>query len=191
MHVVPLAFTVDDPSQLISDTYDILKKYSKHFNEHIGINFKKPYAISRKDELAYGCGSLSQYSEVNLVERDFNTLTEQLADMYIAHTVIPAIERFTVSMYGIAIGRARLMVLRPKSCLTWHVDREKALRFHIPIITNSSCMFIHQESTKHPVVGQMKEIGRLYSFNSSVYHTAINASREDRVHLVLSGYSDD
>jgi hypothetical protein len=184
--IVPLSLSVDG-EQFIRDYKHICRTYPNHFDTYTGINLKKPRRISDEEGLTYGCGSLSDYP--GLKESDYDTPTNQLKHTYVSN-IIQAIEDYTSVYHGAKIGRARIMVLRGKSCLTWHVDKEDANRFHIPIITNDGCMFVHETPTGR-VVSQMSDVGRLYSFNSSIPHTAVNASREDRVHLVLSGYYED
>lgn len=181
--IVPLTLSVDS-DQLIKDVNHIKRTYPHHFDTHTGINLKKPCSILSDEGLTYGCGSLSDYP--GLKESDFDTLTGELKHLYVSN-IIQAIEDYTKVHFNTKIGRARIMILRGKSCLTWHTDKEDARRFHVPIITNDGCMFVHETPTQR-VVSQMLDVGRLYSFNSSIPHTAINASRDDRVHLVLSGY---
>ena len=73
--------------------------------------------------------------------------------------------------------RVRLMKLKRKTCYTYHRDQGK--RFHIPIITNENCFFIvDEELIRYPADGNY------YIVNTSKKHTAINASREDRIHLI-------
>jgi len=73
--------------------------------------------------------------------------------------------------------RVRLMNLKRKTCYTYHRDQGK--RFHIPIITNENCFFIvDEELIRYPADGNY------YIVNTSKKHTAINASREDRIHLI-------
>lgn len=181
--IIPLSLSVDG-DQLMADVNHIKRTYPNHFDRYTGINLKKPRSILSDEGLTYGCGSLSDYP--GLKESDYDTPTNELKHLYVSN-IIQSIELYTKAHFGTSIGRARIMILRGKSCLTWHVDKEDANRYHIPIITNDGCMFIH-ETPSGRVVSQMSDVGRLYSFNSSIPHTAINASRYDRVHLVLSGY---
>jgi len=55
---------------------------------------------------------------------------------------------------------------------------------HIPLITNDNCFFINNE-----VISRMDAVGHMYTFDSTVKHTAVNASRESRTHLVASVYN--
>lgn len=73
--------------------------------------------------------------------------------------------------------RVRLMNLKSKTCYTYHKDQCK--RFHIPIITNENCFFIVEEKIiRYPADGNYCIV------DTDKKHTAINASREDRIHLI-------
>ena len=73
--------------------------------------------------------------------------------------------------------RVRLMNLKSKTCYTYHKDQCK--RFHIPIITNENCFFVVEEKIiRYPADGNYCIV------DTDKKHTAINASREDRIHLI-------
>ena len=69
------------------------------------------------------------------------------------------------------------MNLKPKRCYTYHYDLTK--RFHIPIKTNDKCFFIVDKE-----VIQFPADGNHYILDTTKNHTAINASKEDRIHLI-------
>lgn len=73
--------------------------------------------------------------------------------------------------------RVRLMNLKSKTCYTYHEDYEK--RFHIPISTNENCFFIIDDKLK-----RYPADGNWYIIDTTKKHTAVNASRKDRIHLV-------
>ena len=73
--------------------------------------------------------------------------------------------------------RTRVIKMKPKTCYTYHKDYTK--RIHIPIITNEKCMFIiDDEVVRFPADGDY------YLVDTTKMHTAINASFEDRIHIV-------
>ena len=76
------------------------------------------------------------------------------------------------------LGRVRLMKSLPKTCLSWHFDNSK--RLHYPIITNDGCFMIIEDETLH------LESNNWYLTNTTVKHTALNASYSPRVHLVAT-----
>lgn len=76
------------------------------------------------------------------------------------------------------IVRGRFMLMNHKTCLTYHKDPTK--RIHVPIYTNDNCMMIIKDK-----VYRMK-FGATYLVDTTVKHTALNASKDPRVHLVFS-----
>jgi len=73
--------------------------------------------------------------------------------------------------------RTRVMRMKPKTCYTYHRDRTK--RMHIPLVTNEKCMFIIDD-----IVYRYPANGKSYLIDTTLRHTAINASFEDRIHIV-------
>ena len=73
--------------------------------------------------------------------------------------------------------RVRIMRLKSKTCYSYHQDWDK--RFHLPIITNDKCFFIIDD-----VVSRYPADGNFYIIDTTKTHTAVNASWEDRIHLI-------
>ena len=73
--------------------------------------------------------------------------------------------------------RARVMNLKSKTCYTYHKDISK--RIHIPIETNKDCFIIINKEVKHYPAD-----GNYYVVDTTQYHTALNASMLDRIHIV-------
>ena len=179
INALPVIFNAE---RLVLETINILADHKQHFDQYSGINLVSPR--DHQDPLTFGCGSLYDYDRNKWIaqEKDFDTIIDQFANTYLTDT-INDVALYAKEKYNLEIGRSRLMMLRPKSCLTMHTDIGATMRFHIPIITNPDCMFIHNRQ-----VSTMPTVGQLYTFDSSVPHTALNASREHRVHLVIVGY---
>ena len=79
-------------------------------------------------------------------------------------------------------GRARLMRMPKKSCLSIHWDASP--RYHYAIVTNPACYLVFMEGD----IGHFRQVpadGYLYEMDARLTHTAINASREPRYHLVI------
>ena len=80
------------------------------------------------------------------------------------------------------LGRVRFMLIKPKTCLSWHIDHSD--RLHYPIKTQKGCFM--------NIDGEVKEMPRYewYLTKTTNEHTAVNASKEDRIHLVacILGY---
>lgn len=178
---LPLVFDID---RLVEQVNTIISGNERHFADRGAINIVRPSVVDDHRGLSYGCGSLYDYETSKWIARetDFDTVIKQFRQTYI-NSVIDQVAEYARDVDQLSIGRVRLMMLRPKSCLTMHTDHGATLRYHVPISTNEHCMFIHNTS-----VSKMPEAGQLYQFDSSVPHTAINASRIERVHLVMVGY---
>lgn len=73
--------------------------------------------------------------------------------------------------------RTRVIRLKPQRCYTYHIDY--TMRMHIPLVTNDKCMFIIDD-----VVHRFPADGRSYLIDTTLRHTAINASLEERIHIV-------
>jgi len=75
------------------------------------------------------------------------------------------------------VYRARVMRMKPKTCYTYHQDWTK--RLHIPLITNDSCFLIVDKE-----VMNLPADGSIYIIDTTKFHTAVNASLEERIHIV-------
>lgn len=75
------------------------------------------------------------------------------------------------------VFRARVMNMKPKTCYTYHKDLLK--RLHIPLITNENCFFIIEDE-----VSRYPADGRSYIIDTTKIHTFVNASKENRVHII-------
>ena len=73
--------------------------------------------------------------------------------------------------------RTRVMIMQPKTCYTYHLDLTK--RIHIPLITNDKCFFVIEDK-----VVRYPADGNYYVVDTTKMHTAVNASFEERIHIV-------
>lgn len=146
---------------------------------------------SEKDNYLYGAGSLfydwsngeeiyddkghmvhvPAKRETPLKETDFTII----CDIF-KNTVFEDAYNSLTKMYN--VGRVRLMKSPPKTCLSWHVDDTK--RIHFPIKTQEGCFMVIEEEIKHLPQHTW------WLTNTLVKHTAMNASLEDRIHLVAT-----
>jgi len=75
------------------------------------------------------------------------------------------------------VGRVRLMKNNPGTCMSWHYDPTS--RIHYPLKTQIGCkMIIEDEVMELPK-------HEWWWTDTSKYHTALNGSRETRIHLVF------
>lgn len=104
-------------------------------------------------------------------EEDFNILCTVFRN-----TLFEKVYNALSSKYK--LGRVRLMKSNPKTCLSWHVDSSP--RIHFPIKTQDSCFMVIEEEVKH-----LPEKTWWWT-NTILPHTAFNASKEARIHLVAT-----
>ena len=82
------------------------------------------------------------------------------------------------------IGRVRILMKPPRSCLSWHRDPE--MRLHIPVITiKGNIMVIGSEAFHMPANGNG------YLTDNRQYHNFFNGSEIERVHLVATVLGSD
>jgi len=74
--------------------------------------------------------------------------------------------------------RTRLMWMNSFSCYSIHNDDSK--RIHIPLITNSNCLFIFPDIPKIVHL----PLGRVYTVDTTKMHSFCNFSNMPRLHLV-------
>jgi len=74
------------------------------------------------------------------------------------------------------IGRIRLMRSEPKTCLSWHKDDSS--RLHYPIKTQAGCFMVIDDEVYH-----IPENRWTMTLTENL-HTAFNASKHTRIHLV-------
>jgi hypothetical protein len=108
--------------------------------------------------------------DVILKEEDFSEVCDYLKGTYTEEVV-----NLLRSRYGIV--RGRYMMMNWKSCLTYHNDETP--RIHLPLITNDGCFMIIDEK-----VEKLRE-GITYHVDTTKMHTAINAGRHLRFHMVF------
>lgn len=109
------------------------------------------------------------HSKERFHERDFTVVCDQFKD-----TVFEEI--FEMLSKNYLLGRLKIFKSRPMTCLSWHTDFIP--RIHYPIKTQEGCFMVIDDEIKH------LEQDKWYMTNTEKYHTAFNASRENRIHLV-------
>lgn len=138
----------------------------------------------RKSESGWfdGVGSLYDAPSKSFINTtdDFSKPNEKLIGTYVEQ-VIHEVEDVAQGD-GVKIGRIRLMRLQPRTCYTLHKDPEE-FRYHIPLITSWKSFFAVDD-----IIYRMEKAGHLYKFKTSAFHTAVNASKIYRLHIVFDTY---
>ena len=113
---------------------------------------------------ADGSSGEGQLAKLDYKEEDFNVFAY---DIQYTNSVLSEL-----GMY-----RTRLMNMKPKTCYSYHWDPTK--RMHIPLLTNENNFFvIDDEISRYPADGSY------YLIDTTKKHTFVNASFENRLHIV-------
>jgi len=89
---------------------------------------------------------------------------------------------------GKRLATVSIHEIRPASCLPMHYDVHPwKCRMHIPVKSNPYFFFVCEanKNVGDYEIWKMPDIGKVYKFPCDIYHTAVNASVEGRVHLVF------
>lgn len=161
---------------------DIIKFNNISIKNNLQICINNPSKNS--NEIFYGAGSLNKDWEnskfINgknivknrdkiLKEEDFKYICNQFKN-----TSFEEIYEILKQKYN--IGRFRIMISKPNTCLSWHIDSTN--RIHFPIKTQEGCFMIIENEIK------FLEKCKWYITNTTKKHTAFNGSFEYRIHLV-------
>ena len=107
----------------------------------------------------------------DLSESDFTVVCTQFKG-----TIFETIHNLLSSKYQ--LGRLRLMRSDPKTSLSWHKDNSS--RLHYPIKTQSGCFMVIEDEVYH-IPAEQWTMAMTENF-----HTAFNASKHTRIHLVAA-----
>lgn len=134
-----------------------MEKYVPKFDNQISLQ-----TVPGNLDPSYGTGRLSslQHPESAFTEPMF-------PDMVYTNRVISDLK----------MSRTRIMRLKPYQCYSYHVDPTP--RMHIPLITNDNCFMVIED-----IVYRYPADGNFYLVDTTKKHTFVNASLEDRIHIV-------
>lgn len=167
--IFPTDYKVD-VERLKADTYKVLEEYP--INEHNQICLQN---TSENWDVYQGTGDsrLSHSPMYGYKEKDFTYFNPVFNG-----TVFEEIW----NTFPYKMGRMRLMKVPAKKCYWMHND-PGMVRYHFAIITNEDCFILYRNHNHIHIPAN----GVCYEMNTEEHHTAVNASREDRIHLVISG----
>lgn len=118
--------------------------------------------VKGQEDPYYGC---SHFRDLKHIEFEFR---EELW---------PEIPYTNSILKELKIHRTRLMRLLPHTCYSYHKDTSQ--RVHVPLITNENCFIIVDD-----ILNRYPADGSSYLINTTKMHTAVNASNEERWHIV-------
>lgn len=113
---------------------------------------------------ADGSSGEGQLAKLDYKEEDFNVFAY---DIPYTNSVLSEL-----GMY-----RTRLMNMKPKTCYSYHWDPTK--RMHIPLLTNENNFFVIDDK-----ISRYPADGSYYLIDTTKKHTFVNASFENRLHIV-------
>lgn len=151
------------------------------------ISVQRMEGIEGNKQLTHSCGSLIYDWDNYFPEKDYENSGPKARD------VIPKEEQFDITCDYLKgtyteevieqlkdeykVVRGRYMMLNMKTCLTYHYDETP--RLHIPLVTDDNCfMVIDDKVCRLPY-------GNTYHVDTTKKHTALNASKILRTHLVF------
>ena len=117
--------------------------------------------IKGETDYNYGTGRLDNLEHK---EKDFIV---PLFDMPYTNSIIK-----DLGMY-----RTRVMRMHSKTCYSYHQDPTQ--RIHIPLVTNDKCFMVIDDE-----IIRYSADGNYYIMDTTKMHTAVNASFEERIHIV-------
>jgi hypothetical protein len=156
-----------DIEQLQFETKKILDKYPVNEQNQICFQNTKP----NLNDVYEGTGDarLPYCPTYNKPEKDFIYFNNEFKD-----TIFYSIsQRFS--------GRMRLNVLPNKKCYRMHID-PNLIRYHFAIFTNDNCFILYKDKKHYHIPAN----GYCYKMDARIDHTALNAGKENRIHLVIS-----
>lgn len=152
LEILDFKVDIDKIIQEIESKIFTYEKFEDQINLQIVPGIRNPFYGSRKGD------------ELKHKEIDF---TEYFFDMPYTNSVLKKFD----------LVRCRVMYMKPKTCLSVHVDPTR--RLHIPLVSSDDCFFVINNK-----IYRMPNDGSVYLMNAKLPHTAVNASFAKRLHLV-------
>ena len=163
-----LDFNVDI-NRLRSDTKKVLTEYPVNDQNQICFQNTKPNLTDVYE--GTGDARLPYCPTYNKPEKDFIYFNNEFKDTI---------------FYDISLkfsGRMRLHVLSSKTCYWMHLD-PNIIRYHFAIFTNDNCFILYKNKNHYHIPAD----GHCYKMDARIDHTALNAGKENRIHLVISNF---
>jgi hypothetical protein len=147
--------TVDEPANTTLGVGSLLYDWDNRKIETDELGVTR-HVLAKRDKVIH------EFDFVNVCDQFKNTVFEEIYNAVAAKY---------------EIGRVRLMKSESKGCLSWHTDT--GYRLHYPLKTQEGCLMIIEDEVYHLPPGQW------CLTNATLPHTAMNSSKESRIHLVF------
>jgi hypothetical protein len=166
-----------DPRKLLAEYHNIVKRHA------IRESLRKDGSTLRSISLTHRPGASEPLYDGNNTQYDPATDTK----LFLESDFTEFNEAFRkTSFYEIycgvpfRVGRMRLNLLPPLTVFAMH--RDSAPRAHVALDTNKDCFLTSGDGQAHHVPAD----GNVYVFDTTLPHTALNASGVERIHLTMS-----
>jgi len=169
---------------LMPDYLTLLKSDKINWGNRNQINITS--VKGKEDDIHYGGGSLyydwdksywcDKENRLIVPPRDVMLRDEDFTELATPFRGTMFEDVYNTLCQQYVLGRTRLMLSQPKTCLSWHVDFTP--RLHYPIKTQEGCLMIIDDEMCH------LEQNKWWCTNTLTNHTALNSSKEDRIHIV-------
>jgi len=143
--------------------------------------------VNEPDNIHLGRGSLMQDWDNSYTDKNGNIIVPERKNILMERDFVVLCNQFKGSLFEAVykeldkkyvLGRVRIMKSKPKTCLTWHIDY--STRIHYTMKTQDGCFMVIANEVCH-----LSE-NTWWWTDTQNPHTAFNASREDRYHLVAT-----
>ena len=130
--------------------------------------------VSGCTDPTYGTGLLLQDHKGTMKERV--ALAKEIEKKF---TVLlwPKLIYTNQILTDLGISRSRVMKMKSRTCYSYHIDPTG--RMHIPLKTNENCFFVVEDK-----IVRLPADGSNYFIDTTKKHTFVNASFEERIHIV-------
>lgn len=188
MFIKKLEYT-SDSTEILSVTNELISQHGEVWEKMNQLSLTSK--SDSEDIWLDGTGSLvDRNTNVRRAEEwDFN-----LWNLPPENIIRKQIELLSQHLDGIQFGRIRIMRLLPKTGLSVHKDKE--LRYHLVLQTNSRAYIAHETSDIDPTRSilpttaacyHLPNDNHWYEIDTRETHWVYNGGNEERIHLVVCG----
>lgn len=172
--------SVPDVQSLLNEYMILYTRYNANF-----INLRKPANSDDLFGVHYGADSLFNRKTMQYIKQqsEFVEWCSFMQTLPHLRQLCDRVSKYIDDNYQMKLGRVRLLTLNQKTNLRYHTDHDSSIRLHVPLITNRRIFFVIDD-----IVERMPDVGALYRLEVQKEHTVVNASHQDRVHLVFDLY---
>ena len=172
---------------LMSEFTSLLKEEKIHWYNNSDDQICLNTVLGHEDDFLFGRGSLyldwdnktiDTNGKIIVPQRDIPLMEENFTELCTPFKGTLFEDVYTQLSTKYKLGRVRIMNLKPKTCLSWHIDDTP--RIHYPMKTQEGCFMVIDDEIK------FLNQNTWWHTNTLKPHTAFNGSKENRYHLVAT-----